>query len=246
MIISGMGELALEIKVDRLLSEFKVDARVGKPQVSYRETVSKVAVVEETLAKQLGGKDVFAQVTLKLEPNETGKGLAFKSLVSPEKLPAAMVPAIEKGVSEAMGSGVIAGYPTVDVKVTLTDAVFNDTQSNELAFRIAASMAFKNGCTQAGPVLLEPVMKTEVETPEEFMGEVIGDLNARRGKISGMNARAKTQIIDCEVPLSAMFGYATDLRSKTQGRASYTMRFSHYAQITGPAAEATLKRLRGY
>ncbi|MBX7096304.1 MAG: elongation factor G [Myxococcaceae bacterium] len=245
-IISGMGELALDIKVDRLLREFKVEARVGKPQVSYRETITGQATKEEIVQRQLAGKDVYARVLLAVEPNAQGKGLAFKSALSPEQLPKVFSTAIEKGIADSMSSGVVAGYPTIDVTVTLKDATAHESQSTEPAFQMAAAQAFKNALQAAGPVLLEPVMKTEVETPEEFMGDVIGDLNARRGKINAMTPKGKTQIISCEAPLSAMFGYATDLRSKTQGRATYTMQFSHFAQITGPAAEETLKRLRGY
>jgi elongation factor G len=242
-IISGMGELALDIKVDRLLREFKVEARVGKPQVSYRETVTTEATQSHTHDQPIAGKPAWGQVTLKLSPNGQGKGNVFVDQV--KTLPKETLELIDKGVHEAMTSGVIAGYPIVDVKAELVAAPWSD-QSTAIAYKIAATMAFKEAVKNAQPVLLEPVMTTEVVTPEEFMGDVIGDLNARRGKINAMTPKEKVQIIDCEVPLSTMFGYATDLRSKTQGRASYTMQFGHYAQITGPAAEETLKRLRGY
>jgi elongation factor G len=242
-IISGMGELALDIKVDRLLREFKVEARVGKPQVSYRETVTRESTQQHTHDQPIAGKAAYGQVTLKVSPNEQGKGNVFIDQV--KTLPKEALEMIDKGVHEALTSGVIAGYPLVDVKAELIAAPWSDA-STAIAYKIAATMAFKEAVKNAQPVLLEPVMKTEVVTPEEFMGDVIGDLNARRGKINAMTPKEKVQIIDCEVPLSTMFGYATDLRSKTQGRASYTMQFGHFAQITGPAAEETLKRLRGY
>ncbi len=238
-IISGMGELALEIKVDRLLREFKVEARVGKPQVSYRETVTKPAQQQHTHDQPIAGKNAWGQVTIKVSPNEQGKGNVFVDHV--KTLPKETLEMVDKGIHEALTSGSVAGYPMVDVKAELVAAPWTD-QSTPIAYRIAAIMAFKEAVKNAGPVLLEPVMKTEVVTPEEFMGDVIGDLNGRRGKITAMNPKEKVQVIDCEVPLSTMFGYATDLRSKTQGRAAYTMQFGHYAQVT----EDTLKRLRGY
>jgi elongation factor G len=241
-IISGMGELALDIKVDRLLREFKVDARVGKPQVSYRETitreVSKTVVYEQPIA----GKAAWAEVSLKVRPNEQGKGFEFASS-DREPLPKEHLEMLKTGLTESLTSGPIAGYPLVDIKVELTKHAWkSDAESTPIAYKIAATFAFKEACKEAAPILLEPVMKTEVVTPEEFMGDVIGDLNARRGKVTHMAPKGKTQIIDCEVPLSTMFGYSTDLRSKTQGRANYTMTFGYF----GPAPEETVKKLRGY
>jgi elongation factor G len=245
-IISGMGELALEIKVERLKLEFKVDARVGKPQVSYRETIAQSATGEETFERPIAGKEAFAHLKLEVAPNAQGKGFAFDNRVPEAALPKAFAQAVKDGLSDGMTSGVIAGYPMVDVKVALVEARFDQNKSMENAYRIAATTAFKAACNQAKPTLLEPVMKVEVVTPEEFMGDVIGDLNARRGRVTSMNPKEKFQIIDAEVPLAKMFGYSTDLRSKSQGRASYTMQFSHYAAIAGPEGEETLKRLRGY
>jgi elongation factor G len=245
-IISGMGELALEIKVERLKLEFKVDARVGKPQVSYRETIAQSATGEETFERPIAGKDAFAHVKLEVSPNAQGKGFAFDNKVPEVALPKAFAQAVKDGLGDGMTSGVIAGYPMVDVKVALLEARFDQHKSVENAYRIAATTAFKAACNTAKPTLLEPVMKVEVVTPEEFMGDVIGDLNARRGRVTSMNPKEKFQIIDAEVPLAKMFGYSTDLRSKSQGRASYTMQFSHYAAIAGPEGEETLKRLRGY
>ncbi|MHB8878182.1 MAG: elongation factor G, partial [Myxococcaceae bacterium] len=230
-IIAGMGELHLEIIVDRLLREFKVSANVGKPQVAYRETVTKVAEAEGKYIRQTGGRGQYGHCWLRVMPNETGKGFSFENKIVGGAIPREFVPPIEKGCSEAMTSGVLAGYPMVDVKVELFDGSFHDVDSNEMAFKIAGSMAFKEACNQASPVLLEPIMSCEVVTPEEFMGDVIGDMNARRGKIHGMNPRHGAQVIDAEVPLAAMFGYATDLRSRTQGRATYTMQFKHYAPV---------------
>ncbi|MBL8954883.1 MAG: elongation factor G [Myxococcaceae bacterium] len=238
-IISGMGELALDIKVDRLRREFKVEARVGKPQVSYRETVNATASQSHTHDQPIAGKAAWGQVTLKVSPSGQGKGNVFVDHV--KTLPKEALELIDKGIQEALTSGVVAGYPIVDVKTELTAAPWSDA-STPIAYKIAAMMAFKEALKNAQPVLLEPVMKTEVVTPEEFMGDVIGDLNGRRGKITAMTPKDKVQTIDCEMPLSTMFGYATDLRSKTQGRASYTMQFGYY----GPAPEETIKRLRGY
>ena len=241
-IISGMGELALDIKVDRLLREFKVEARVGKPQVSYRETVGAEAEAEETFERPLAGKAAFGNVRLRVKPNRQGAGVEFKSLLAAPGLPKEALEAVRKGVLEGTTSGVIASYPMVDLVVELLAAQWRDGESLDAAYLIAASTALREACRKAAPVLLEPVMKTEVVTPEEFMGDVMGDLNARRGRITAMRPKDRAQIIDCEVPLSAMFGYATDLRSKTQGRASYSMQFAHYA----PTDAETVKRLRGY
>jgi elongation factor G len=230
-IIAGMGELHLEVIVDRLLREFKVEANVGKPQVAYRETVTRTAEAEGRYIKQTGGRGQYGHVWLRVSPHEQGKGFLFENKISGGAIPREFIPAIEKGAHEAMSSGVIAGYPMVDVKVQLFDGSFHEVDSSEIAFKIAASMAFKAACEKAGPTLLEPIMKVEIVTPEDFMGEVIGDLNARRGKILAMHQRHSAQVIEAHVPLAQMFGYATDLRSRTQGRATYTMQFSHYAQL---------------
>ena len=230
-IIAGMGELHLEIIVDRLLREFKVEANVGKPQVAYRETITGTAEAEGKYIKQTGGKGQYGHVWLRVSPNAQGKGFEFTNKIAGGAIPREFIPAVEKGAREATGSGGIAGYPMVDVKVELFDGSYHDVDSSEIAYKIAASMAFKAACDKAGPVLLEPIMKVEIVTPEDFMGEVIGDLNARRGKILAMHQRHSAQVIDAHVPLAQMFGYATDLRSRTQGRATYTMQFSHYAQL---------------
>ncbi|HYX90373.1 MAG TPA: elongation factor G [Myxococcaceae bacterium] len=230
-IIAGMGELHLEVIVDRLLREFKVEANVGKPQVAYRETVTGTAEAEGRYIKQTGGRGQYGHVWLRVSPNQQGQGFLFKNSITGGAIPREFIPAIEKGAHEAMGSGVIAGYPMVDVQVELFDGSYHEVDSSEIAFKIAASMAFKAACDKAGPTLLEPIMKVEIVTPEDFMGEVIGDLNARRGKILAMHQRHSAQVIEAHVPLAEMFGYATDLRSKTQGRATYTMQFSHYAQL---------------
>ncbi|HLL54087.1 MAG TPA: elongation factor G [Myxococcaceae bacterium] len=230
-IIAGMGELHLEIIVDRLLREFKVEANVGKPQVAFRETISKSVEVEGKYIRQTGGRGMYGHIWLRLHPQEPGKGFEFVNAIVGGVVPREFVQAVEKGVSEALGSGVVAGYPVVDVKVEAFDGSFHDVDSNEMAFKIAGSMAFKEGCNKADPILLEPIMNCEIVTPEDFMGDVIGDVNARRGKIVGMNPRSGVQVILAQVPLAQMFGYATDLRSRTQGRATYTMQFSHYAPV---------------
>ncbi|HYV48048.1 MAG TPA: elongation factor G [Myxococcaceae bacterium] len=241
-IIAGMGELHLEIIVDRLTREFKVGANVGKPQVAFRETITKEAEAEGKYIRQTGGRGQYGHVWLKVEPNEVGKGFEFVNGIVGGVIPREFIPPIEKGVEEAMQNGVLSGYPMVDIKVTVFDGSFHDVDSNEMAFKIAGSMAFKEGCNQAGPVLLEPIMACEVVTPEEFMGDVIGDLNSRRGKILGMNPRHGVQVIDAQVPLAQMFGYATDLRSRTQGRATYTMQFSHYAQAPRTISDEVMQK----
>ncbi|MFZ5468035.1 MAG: elongation factor G [Myxococcota bacterium] len=245
-IIAGMGELHLEIIVDRLLREFKVEANVGKPQVAYRETITRPAEAEGKYIKQTGGRGQYGHCWLKVLPNEPGKGFVFENKIVGGVIPKEFIPPIEKGVAEAMTSGVVAGYPMVDVRVELFDGSFHDVDSNEMAFKIAGSMAFKDACNHAGPVLLEPIMKCEVVTPEASMGDVIGDLNSRRGKILGMNPRHGVQVIEAEVPLAQMFGYATDLRSRTQGRATYTMQFSHYAQIPKALSDEITAKYRGH
>ncbi len=230
-IIAGMGELHLEIIVDRLLREFRVEANVGKPQVSYKETITRPATVDVRYARQTGGKGQFAQVKLMIEPNESGKGYEFVNAVTGGAIPGEFIPAIDQGIQGAMLSGTVAGYPVVDVKATVLDGQFHEVDSSEMAFKICGSMAFKEACEKAGPTLLEPIMKVVVTTPEEYMGDVIGDINSRRGQIQGQEFRNGAVIIECSVPLSSMFGYATDLRSRTQGRANYSMEPSHYIEL---------------
>ncbi len=230
-IIAGMGELHLEIIVDRLLREFRVEANVGKPQVSYKETIRRAASVDTRYVRQTGGKGQFAHVKLTIEPNEPGKGYEFVNKVTGGAIPKEYIPCVDEGIRGAMLSGVLAGYQVVDVKATLTDGSAHEVDSSELAFRICGSMAFKEACEKADPTLLEPIMKVVVTAPEEYMGDVIGDLNARRGQITGTDVRNGAAIIESNVPLSTMFGYATDLRSKTQGRATYSMEPSHFVEL---------------
>ncbi len=230
-IIAGMGELHLEIIVDRMLREFKVGANVGRPQVAYKETICEQAKAEGRFIRQSGGRGQYGHVCLEIEPLEQGKGFEFVNKIVGGVIPKEFIPAVETGVREALTSGVVAGYPVIDVKVTLYDGSYHEVDSSEMAFKIAGSMAFKDGMNKASPVLLEPIMKVEVVVPEAYLGDVIGDINARRGQIEGVNPRGVTQVINGFVPLSDMFGYATDLRSKTQGRGTYTMQFSHYAKI---------------
>ncbi len=244
-IISGMGELHLEIIVDRMLREFKVEANVGKPQVAYKETITKEAKVESKYIRQTGGRGQYGHVWLKLEPLEAGKGFEFVNEIVGGVVPKEYIPAVQKGVAEAMETGVLAGYPVVDVKVTLFDGSYHDVDSSEMAFKIAGSMGFKDGVKKASPVLLEPIMEIEMVTPEQFMGDVIGDLNSRRGKVMGMDSRGGFQVVAGEVPLANMFGYATDLRSRTQGRATFTMQFSHYEQVPASIADEIVAKVRG-
>jgi len=244
-IIAGMGELHLEIIVDRMLREFKVEANVGKPEVAFRETIRKKAEAESKYIKQTGGRGQYGHVVLTVEPTESGKGLEFVNKTVGGSIPKEFIPAIEKGVKERLDSGVIAGYPLRDVRVTVIDGSFHDVDSNEMAFKIAGSMAFLDACKRADPVLLEPIMKVEVVVPQDFMGDVIGNLNGRRGKIQGMKARATAQTIDASVPLSEMFGYATDLRSRTQGRATYSMEFDRYEPVPRQISEAIIAKYRG-
>ena len=229
-IIAGMGELHLEIIVDRLLREFKVEANIGKPQVAYKETIRKSSDVDEKYARQSGGKGQYGHVKIKLEPNP-GKGYEFVNAVVGGAIPKEYIPAVDAGIQGAMLSGVLASYNVVDVKVTLYDGSYHEVDSSEMAFKIAASMAFKSGMRKADPVILEPIMKVTVTVPEEYMGDVIGDLNSRRGMIQGMEAVAGAQRIIAMVPLSEMFGYATDMRSKTQGRGQYVMEPDSYAEV---------------
>ncbi|MDP2277255.1 MAG: elongation factor G [Nitrospirota bacterium] len=243
-IISGMGELHLEIIVDRLLREFKVGANVGKPQVAYRETIRISAKAEGKFIRQSGGRGQYGHVYLELEPVH-GKGFEFVNKIVGGTIPREYISAVEKGIREAMDSGVLAGYPVVDIKVTLYDGSYHDVDSSEMAFKIAGSIGFKEAAKKAKPVLLEPMMSIEVVTPENYMGDVIGDLSSRRGKIQQMEKRGNAQAIKAQVPLSGMFGYATDLRSKTQGRANYTMQFSHYEEVPKGIAEAIVAKVKG-
>ena len=245
-IIAGMGELHLEIIVDRLLREFKVEANVGKPQVSYKETVRKAATVDTRYVRQTGGKGQFAHVKLMIEPNESGKGYEFVNKVTGGAIPKEYIPCVDQGIQGAMLSGVLAGYQVVDVKATLLDGSFHEVDSSELAFKICGSMAFKEACQKADPVLLEPIMKVVVTAPDEYMGDVMGDVNARRGQIVGSDIRNGTAVIEANVPLSTMFGYATDLRSKTQGRATYSMEPSHFVELPKNLQESLVSARTGF
>jgi elongation factor G len=244
-LIHGMGELHLEIIVDRLLREFKVEANVGKPQVAYRETIRKMAEAQGRYVRQTGGRGQYGDVYLEVEPNETGKGFEFENKIVGGTIPREYIPAVEKGIREALDTGVLAGYPIVDIKVRLTDGSYHDVDSSEMAFKIAASMGFKEACRRAKPVLLEPVMDVEVVTPEEYMGAIVGDLNSRRGRIVSMEARGSSQVIRATVPLGQMFGYATEMRSMTQGRATYTMQFSRYEEVPPAIAEEIMAKVAG-
>ncbi len=244
-LISGMGELHLEVIVDRLLREFKVDANVGRPQVAYRETVRQpVQKVEGRFVRQTGGRGQYGHAVIDLEP-APGEGFDFVNKIKGGKIPTEFIPAVEQGIEEALESGVKAGYPMVDVRVTLTDGSYHDVDSSEMAFKVAGSMAFRDAARRAKPVLLEPIMAVEVVTPEEFMGDVIGDLNRRRGRIEGMEPRGNAQVVRAFVPLAEMFGYATDLRSQTQGRATYTMQFERYDEVPGSVAEEIVEHRSG-
>ena len=240
-VISGMGELHLEIIVDRLKREFKVEANIGNPQVAYRETFRKAVKTEGKYIKQSGGKGNYGHCWLEMTPLEPGAGFEFENKIVGGAIPKEYIPAIEKGVTEAMENGIVAGYPVVDFKVTVFDGSFHEVDSNEMAFKIAASMAFKDGMKQGSPVLLEPIMKVEVVTPDEYMGDVMGDLSSRRGRIEGMNVQGNAQVINAMVPLKQMFGYSTELRSITQGRATYTMQFDHYEEVPANIAEEIIK-----
>ena len=241
-IISGMGELHLEILVDRMKREFGVEANVGAPQVAYREAIKKSVQVEGKFIKQSGGRGQYGHVWIKMEPNETGKGYEFVDAIKGGTVPREYIPAVAKGLVETLPNGVLAGFPVVDVKVTLFDGSYHDVDSNENAFKMAASMAFKDGMRQASPVLLEPMMAVEVETPEDFMGNVVGDLSSRRGMIQGMDDLPTGKVIKAEVPLAEMFGYSTTLRSLSQGRATYTMEFKHYTEAPKNVAEAVINK----
>lgn len=244
-IIAGMGELHLEIIVDRMLREFKVEAEVGQPQVAYRETIKKTVEQEYKYAKQSGGRGQYGHVYLRLEPLEPGSGFEFVNDIKGGVVPKEYIPAVEKGCNEALQSGVLAGYPVEDVKVTLFDGSYHEVDSSEMAFKLAASMGFKEGAKKAGAVILEPMMKVEVETPEEYMGDVIGDLNRRRGQINSMDERGGNKIVTAFCPLAEMFGYSTDLRSQTQGRASYSMEFDHYEEVPKNVSDEIIKKRNG-
>jgi elongation factor G len=242
-IISGMGELHLEIIVDRMKREFGVDANVGAPQVAYRETIRRdVEKVEGKFVKQSGGRGQYGHVWLKMEPQEAGKGFEFVDAIKGGSVPREYIPAVEKGIVDTLSNGVLAGYPVVDVKVTLFDGSYHEVDSNENAFKMAGSIAFKEGMRKANPVLLEPMMAVEVETPPDFVGNVIGDLSSRRGMIQGQEEVAGTMVLKAEVPLAEMFGYSTSLRSATQGRATYSMEFKHYSEAPKNVAEAIINK----
>ncbi len=244
-IISGMGELHLEIIVDRMMREFNVQANVGKPQVAYRETIRKSVEAEGKYIRQTGGRGQYGHVYITMEPQAPGKGIEFVDGIKGGTVPREYIPAVEKGILEAKDTGVLAGYPVVDFKVTLTDGSYHDVDSNEMAFKIAASMAFKDAMRSAEPIILEPVMDVEVVTPEDFMGPVMGDLQSKRGKIEGMELRGAAQIIRSKVPLSEMFGYSTNLRSMTQGRANYTMQFAHYEETPKSIQQEIIAKVKG-
>jgi elongation factor G len=228
-----------------MFREFKVEANVGKPQVAYRETITKVVESEGRFIRQTGGRGQYGHCWLRLHPQEPGKGFEFENATVGGSIPKEFINPIQKGIEEAMTSGVLAGYPMVDLKVEVFDGSYHDVDSSEMAFKIAGSIGFKDGAARANPILLEPIMAVEVVTPEEYMGDVIGDLNSRRGKIHAMNPRTGAQVIEAHVPLAEMFGYATDLRSKTQGRATYTMQFAHYAQVPNNIAETIVTKAKG-
>jgi elongation factor G len=241
-IISGMGELHLEIIVDRLLREHKIESNVGKAQVAYKETIQKSVESEGKFIRQSGGHGQYGHVWLKVEPLERGEGVKFENDITGGVIPREFIPGIEKGFMESLSTGVLAGYPVVDVKASVFDGSYHDVDSSELAFKIAASMAFKDGMAKASPVLLEPIMKVEVVTPEENMGDVMGDLNSRRGRILGMDAHKNSHIVTAEVPLGEMFGYSTELRSMTKGRASYSMQFEVYREVPRNVQESIVSK----
>ena len=241
-----MGELHLEILVDRLLREFKVDATVGTPQVAYRETIRRgIEKVQYKHVKQTGGKGQYADVVINLEPTGPGGGYEFVDKIKGGSVPREFIPSVDAGIEEALDQGILAGYPLVDVRAVLVDGSSHDVDSSEMAFKIAGSMALQDAARKAGVKLLEPVMDVEVTTPEEYMGDVIGDLNSRRGKVEGMNQRGNSQVIKAQVPMSEMFGYATDLRSKTQGRATYSMHFNSYQDVPDSIADEIVAHRRG-
>jgi elongation factor G len=241
-ILEGMGELHLDIIVDRMKREFKVEANIGNPQVAYRETVQTEVKAEEKYAKQSGGRGQFGHVLLKVTPQEPGKGYEFVNAIIGGKIPKEFIPAVDKGIQEAMTRGIQAGYPVVDVKVELFDGSYHDVDSSEMAFKVAGSLCFQKAARSANPVILEPIMKVEVVTPEEYFGDVMGNLNSRRGQISETGERGIAKFIKANVPLANMFGYATDLRSMSQGRASYTMEFGHYEKVPSNVAKEIIEK----
>jgi elongation factor G len=245
VVISGMGELHLEIIVDRLKREFSVDASVGRPQVAYKETLTKPASGEGRYIRQTGGRGQYGHAKIRVEPRSPGEGFEFVNDIVGGSIPREFIKPIEEGIRESLTAGVLASYPVADVLVTLYDGSFHDVDSSEMAFKIAGSMAFKDAAKKAGPVLLEPVMRVEVVVPEEYMGDIMGDINSRRGRITAMEARGGTQIVRSRVPLSEMFGYATDLRSRTQGRATFTMHFDRYEQAPHAVSEEVVARITG-
>jgi elongation factor G len=245
-VIGGMGELHLEVLVDRMLREFRVDANVGKPQVAYRETIKRpVQKIEERYVRQTGGRGQYGHVVLDLEPTGPGGGYEFVDKITGGVIPKEYIPSVDAGIQDAMQSGVLAGYPVVDVRATLVYGSYHDVDSSEMAFKIAGSMCFKKGARAAEPVLLEPIMAVEVVTPDDYMGDVIGDLNSRRGRMEGMEQRGNSQVIRAQVPLAEMFGYATDLRSRSQGRATYTMQFNSYQEVPASVSREIVARVRG-
>ncbi len=242
-IVKGMGELHLEIIVDRMRREFKVDANVGAPQVAYRETITRTAEVDYTHKKQTGGAGQFARVKLRFEPLPPGSGFVFENAVVGGAVPKEFVPGVEKGLRASAETGVLAGFPVIDLKVTLVDGAYHEVDSSVLAFEIAARAAFKEGVMKAAPKLLEPIMRVEVVTPEEYMGDIIGDLNSRRGQVTGMDTRGNARVINAMVPLANMFGYVNTLRSMSQGRAQYTMHFHHYEQVPQAVADEVCAKM---
>jgi len=241
-ILEGMGELHLDIIVDRMRREFKVEANIGQPQVAYRETIQSEVQMEEKYAKQSGGRGQYGHVWLKVMPQEMGKGYEFINSVVGGKIPREYIPAVDKGIQEAMQKGVLAGFPMVDLKAELFDGSYHDVDSSEMAFKIAGSICFQNAAKAANPVILEPIMKVEIVTPEEYFGDVMGNMNSRRGQIKETGDRGIAKFIKCEVPLASMFGYTTDLRSMTQGRASSTMEFGHYEKVPGNVAKEIIEK----
>jgi len=244
-VISGMGELHLEVLVDRMMREFNVDCTVGKPQVAYRETVTDSANVTYTHKKQTGGSGQYAEVQISMETTGPGGGYQFEDKISGGRIPREYIPSVNAGIQEAMSNGVLAGYPTVDIKVQLLDGKYHDVDSSEMAFKIAGIQAFKEAARKAKPALLEPIMAVEVVTPDDYMGDVIGDLNSRRGRVGKMEQRGNNHVVTAEVPLSEMFGYSTDLRSKTQGRATYSMQFASYQQTPKNVQDEIVARVTG-
>jgi elongation factor G len=244
-IFAGMGELHLEIIVDRMMREFKVEANVGKPMVAYRETIRKRVESEGKFVRQSGGRGQYGHVKLIIEPNEAGKGYEFINDIKGGVVPKEYIKPTDQGIQEAMQSGVLAGYPCVDIKVTIFDGSYHDVDSNEMAFKIAGSMGFKAGCEKASPVILEPIMAVEVVVPEDYMGDVIGNLNSRRGRIENMEDRAGSKVVTAKVPLAEMFAYSTTLRGMTQGRGNYTMQFSHYEEAPRNVAEEIVAKVKG-